>query len=163
MPKILYPGTFDPMTYGHLDLIRRASKTLGTVIVAIAENKQKKPIFTVEERIYLAQQAIGKDFAVEVCAFDELLVTFARKKQASIILRGLRAVSDFDFEFQLTWMNRRLEPELETVFLMPSEEYAYISSTMVKEIARLGGDVTQFVPPIVKEALQKIFSAENFC
>jgi pantetheine-phosphate adenylyltransferase len=150
---VIYPGTFDPITYGHVDLITRAANNATKVVVAISKNSRKAPTFLLEERIALAKVILKDLTNVEVCGFDILLTEFAKQKNANSILRGLRAVSDFEFEFQLTWMNRRLAPDIETFFLMPSEEYAYISSTLVKEIASLGGDVSQFVPPEVASAL----------
>jgi pantetheine-phosphate adenylyltransferase len=155
---VIYPGTFDPITHGHMDLITRAAARFGKVIVAIAKSSKKQPFFTLEKRVELAKSVLKDMPHVEVLGFDTLLTKFADEQKANIILRGLRAVSDFDFEFQLTWMNRRLAPHIETVMLVPSEKYAYISSTLVKEIARLEGDVTQFVSPVVVEALRKEYS-----
>jgi len=152
---VVYPGTFDPITHGHVDLITRAANQFGKVIVAIAKSDKKQPLFSLEKRIELARAVLADQPQVEVAGFDCLLTKFADDNKANIILRGLRAVSDFDFEFQLTWMNRRLAPHIETVMLMPSEEYAYISSTLVKEIARLDGDVSQFVSPLVGKALHE--------
>jgi pantetheine-phosphate adenylyltransferase len=155
---VIYPGTFDPITHGHVDLITRASACFGKVIVAIAKSSKKQPLFSLEKRIELAKAVLTDIPNVEVIGFDILLTKFAVEQKANIILRGLRAVSDFDFEFQLTWMNRRLDPNIETVMLVPSEKYAYISSTLVKEIARLDGDISQFVSPIVEEALRLEYS-----
>jgi pantetheine-phosphate adenylyltransferase len=155
---VIYPGTFDPITHGHIDLIKRASDRLGKVIVAVAENSRKQPLFGMEKRVELARTVLADLPNVEVVGFNTLLTKFADEQKANIILRGLRAVSDFDFEFQLTWMNRRLAPHIETVMLVPSEKYAYISSTLVKEIARLGGDVSQFVSPLVEEALREAYT-----
>lgn len=149
----VYPGTFDPITYGHLDLIERAARMFDQVIVAIAVNTNKKPLFTLEERVELANQALNKHKNVEVAGFDNLLTKFMQARGANIILRGLRAVSDFDYEFQLAGMNRQLAPNIESLFLMPGEKYSYVSASFVREIASLGGDVKQFVPENVEKAL----------
>lgn len=151
--KVVYPGTFDPITYGHMDLISRASRIFDHVIVAIATNVNKRPFFTIDERIDLAKQVLVKYENVEVLGFKTLLMDFMREHQANIILRGLRAVSDFDYEFQLAGMNRRLDPSVESMFLMPAENYTYISSSFVREIAQLNGDVNKFVPELVAKAL----------
>jgi pantetheine-phosphate adenylyltransferase len=154
----IYPGTFDPVTNGHLDLIARAAKLYDQVIVAVAENNNKSPLFSIEERVALAR-AVTSDFAnVNVIGFDNLLVDCAKEQGAHVILRGLRAVSDFEYEFQLAGMNRRLSPDLETVFLTPAEQYEFISSSMIREIARLKGNVSSFVPDIVLNGLIKKFS-----
>jgi pantetheine-phosphate adenylyltransferase len=151
----VYPGTFDPITFGHIDLIERAARMFDRVIVAIAVNENKKPVFSLDERVELASQVLKPHSNVEVTGFSTLLTNFAKEHGANIILRGLRAVSDFDYEFQLAGMNRRLAPQIESLFLMPAEKYTYISSSFVREIASLGGDVTQFVPEIVVTALTK--------
>jgi pantetheine-phosphate adenylyltransferase len=150
---IVYPGTFDPITQGHVDIIERATKLFDQVIVAVAENKQKKPCFSLEERISLAQESLKKVNNVIVKGFNNLLIHFMHECNSTIILRGLRAVSDFEFEFQLAGMNRHLDTSIETIFLTPSEQYAYISSTLVKEVSQLGGDVSKFVHPSVAKAL----------
>jgi len=150
----IYPGTFDPITNGHTDLIQRASKLFDKVIVAVAAHSSKNPAFSLDERIQLAKTVLAGIEGVEVCGFDILLVNFAQQKNAQVILRGLRAVSDFEYEFQLTGMNRKLAPELETMFLMPAEQYTYISSSLVKEVARLNGDVSGFVHEDVHNALK---------
>lgn len=157
MRRIVYPGTFDPITNGHVDLIGRASRLFDQVIVAIAEDTSKTPVFAAAERARLARQVLGGLESVEVCCFSGLLVDFARQRQVDLVMRGLRALSDFEFEFQLAGMNRRMAPELETLFLMPAEQYAYISSSLVREIARLGGEVSAFVPPEVQAALRARF------
>ncbi len=149
----IYPGTFDPITNGHIDLVARASKLFDRVIVAIAINPSKKPAFTLEERVALAKQTLAGIDNVEVCGFEGLLVDVAQQKGAKVILRGLRAVSDFEYEFQLAGMNRKMQPDVETMFLTPAEQYTYISSSLVREIATLGGDVSEFVAPCVKDAL----------
>ncbi|MCC6207722.1 MAG: pantetheine-phosphate adenylyltransferase [Gammaproteobacteria bacterium] len=151
----IYPGTFDPITHGHTDLVERAARVFERVIVAVAANPVKAPTFSLAERIRLAEAVLGGIQGVEVCGFDRLLVEFAREHQASIILRGLRVVSDFEYEFQLAGMNRKLDPGIETLYLMPAEQYAYISSSLVKEIASLGGDISAFVHEGVMAALYK--------
>ncbi len=150
----IYPGTFDPITNGHTDLVQRARPLFDKIIVAVAANSGKTPAFSLEERIGLANEVLGHMDNVEVCGFDSLLVEFAQQQNAQVILRGLRAVSDFEYEFQLTGMNRKLAPQIETMFLMPAEQYAYISSSLVKEVARLGGDVAEFVHESVYKALK---------
>lgn len=149
----VYPGTFDPITNGHSDLVKRASKLFDRVILAIAANPSKTPAFSLDERVAMAQEILADLNNVEVVGFDSLLVKFVRDQSAQVILRGLRAVSDFEYEFQLAGMNRKLDPEVETVFLTPSENYAYISSSLVREIAGLGGDVSEFVHTKVMAAL----------
>ena len=153
----IYPGTFDPITNGHADLVQRARPLFDKIIVAVAASSGKTPAFTLEERIALAKTALSGMDNVEVCGFDILLVKFAQQCNASVILRGLRAVSDFEYEFQLTGMNRKLAPGIETLFLMPAEQYGYISSSLVKEVARLGGNVAEFVHPQVHESLKDKF------
>lgn len=152
---VVYPGTFDPITNGHIDIIERAASLFDSVIVAIAHNSKKSPVFSVEKRLTLAKQSLEHLENVSVEAFDCLLVHFAQQKNASIIIRGLRAVSDFDYEFQLAGMNRNIAPDIETLFLTPSEQYTYISSSLVREIASLKADVSHFVPSHVAEALKK--------
>jgi pantetheine-phosphate adenylyltransferase len=149
----IYPGTFDPITNGHLDLIARAAKLYHKVIVAVAVNRNKTPLFTLEERVALAKAVTPEFSNVDVIGFDNLLVDCAREQGANVILRGLRAVSDFEYEFQLAGMNRRLAPQLETMFLTPAEQYEFISSSMIREIAELNGDVSDFVPAIVQQRL----------
>ncbi len=154
----IYPGSFDPTTNGHADLIERASKLFDQVIVAVGVNLAKTPLLTVEERVGLLEEIVRPLGNVEVTQFDTLLVDYAKEKEANVILRGLRAVSDFEFEFQLAGMNRRLSPDLETVFLTPLEQHAFISSTMIREIVRLGGDVSGFVPAVVHKHLKAKYS-----
>ncbi|MDD5271469.1 MAG: pantetheine-phosphate adenylyltransferase [Methylovulum sp.] len=156
----IYPGTFDPITNGHLDLIARASRLYQKVIVAVAVNRNKAPLFTLDERVALAKAVTPEFTNVEVIGFDNLLVDCARAQGANVILRGLRAVSDFEYEFQLAGMNRRLAPQLETMFLTPAEQYEFISSSMIREIAQLNGDVSSFVPELVRQTLIKKFSKE---
>jgi pantetheine-phosphate adenylyltransferase len=153
----VYPGTFDPVTNGHSDLILRASRLFDQVIVAVAMDTGKQPLFSIDERVDLVKAAIGSQCNVEVIPFEGLLVDFTRRLGVSVIMRGLRAVSDFEYEFQLAGMNRRMAPDIETLFLTPAETYSYISSSLVREIARLGGDVSTFVAPVVKAALQERF------
>jgi len=150
----LYPGTFDPITNGHIDLVQRAAKLFDKVIVAIASNSKKSPRFSLEKRIELAEQVLKGCPNVSVKGFDFLLIDFAKQENASILIRGLRAVSDFEYEFQLASMNRNLAPDIESVFLMPADEYSFISSSLVKEVAALGGDVSKFVHPLVNDALK---------
>lgn len=158
MRRAIYPGSFDPVTNGHLDVAERAHKLFDEVIVAVAQNDEKQALFSLEERLKLLRETVGKIDNVRVAQFDGLLVKFARTQKAHAVIRGLRAVSDFEFEFQMALMNRKLENELETIFLMPKEEYTYLSSRLVKEIARLGGDVGKFVPGVVAKALAQKFS-----
>ena len=155
MRRAIYPGSFDPVTNGHLDVIDRARKLFDEVIVAVAHNDQKKPLFTLDERLALLRETIGTLPNVQIAPLDGLLVEFAVSQNATAVVRGLRAVSDFEFEFQMALMNRNLEPRVETIFLMPKEEYTYLSSRIVKEIARLGGDVAKFVPPLVAGKLRE--------
>lgn len=150
----LYPGTFDPITNGHSDLVRRATHVFDRVIVAIAANPAKKPLFGLDERVGLARAVLADQPQVEVVGFDTLLIECVRAHKAQVILRGLRAVSDFEYEFQLAGMNRRLDPEIETVFMTPSEREMFVSASLVKEIASLRGDVSPFVHPRVMEALR---------
>ncbi|KOR30591.1 phosphopantetheine adenylyltransferase [Achromatium sp. WMS2] len=157
MITVIYPGTFDPITNGHTDIIYRATLLFPKVVVAVASNPGKAPAFTLERRVELAQAVLEHLAPVEVVPFSELLIKFARSIHATVILRGLRAVSDFDYEFQLAGMNRRLAPELETVFLSPAEQYTFLSSRLVREVSALGGDVSDFVHPLVKAALNERF------
>ncbi|MEY3182238.1 MAG: hypothetical protein RLZ35_223 [Pseudomonadota bacterium] len=153
---VIFPGTFDPITLGHQELIERSASLFTKIIVAVAENARKSPTFTLTQRVSMAKQVLSHLPNVTVEGFDTLLVDFARAKQAKAIVRGLRAVSDFEYEFQLANMNRHLRPEIETLFLTPAEEYSFISSSLVKEVAFLGGDVSAFVhPSIVKEMTAK--------
>ncbi len=156
----IYPGTFDPITNGHIDLITRAARIFERVVVAVAESKGKAPLFDLGERVMLAKEALNGIKGVEVVGFNNLLVECAREHDAGVILRGLRAVSDFEFEFQLAGMNRSLDKELETMFLTPAEQYAFISSSVIREIARLGGDISSFVTAGVNNALAEKYSSE---
>lgn len=158
MNTVLYPGTFDPITKGHMDLVGRAAKIFDRVVIAVAASPKKNPAFSLEQRVAMARE-VRKEFPnVEVVGFSTLLAHFTREVGANVLLRGLRAVSDFEYEFQLANMNRQLAPEVESLFLTPSEKYSYISSTLVREIAALGGDVTKFVHPVVHKALLERYS-----
>lgn len=154
----IYPGTFDPITHGHADIVRRASRLFGRIVVAVAESPKKEPSFSLEQRVLLAREALEDLPNVEVLGFDTLLASFAKAQGARVILRGLRAVSDFEHEFQLAAMNRQLAPQVETMFLTPAEEYSFVSSSLVREIARLGGDVSNFVSPAVVQALAERYA-----
>ena len=151
----IYPGTFDPITNGHLDIVKRASLLFDKIIVAVSNNPHKTPLFSLRERRKLVQETVVELENVDVDVFDGLLVEYAKKRGASALIRGLRAVSDFEFEFQMALMNRKLMPKLETVYLMPSEEYTYINSAIVKEVARLGGRIDCFLPAVVAKALKE--------
>jgi len=153
--KAIYPGTFDPITNGHIDIVTRAASMFDKVLLAIAASPSKKPMFTLDERIALAEQATAHLVNVEVIGFSDLMANFARAQQANILIRGLRAVADFEYEMQLAHMNRYLMPTLESVFLMPCKEWSFISSSLVKEVARHQGDVSHFLPANVHQALLK--------
>ena len=161
-PRIaVYPGTFDPLTNGHIDLVQRAAPLFGRLVVSIAENPVKGPSFSLDERIALAREALHGTPRVEVVGYRTLLADFVREVGAGVILRGLRAVSDFEYEFQLASMNRHLIPEAETLFLTPAEQWGFISSSLVREVARFGGDVSGFVHPAVMAALKRKFAAPS--
>jgi len=151
----IYPGTFDPVTNGHLDIIERASKLFDKVIITIAVNSSKKPLFTKDERMDMIKSVTKKFKNVSIDVFDGLLVSYAKKKKASVIIRGLRAISDFDYEFQIALTNRKLEPEVNTIFLMPSEKYSFLNSSLVRELASFKADVRQFVPDYVFKKLKE--------
>lgn len=153
MPTVVYPGSFDPITNGHVDLAQRASRLFRRVVIGVAVNVSKQPLFDTEQRMALARAVLSHLPNVEVTAIEGLLVHFVRASGAKVVLRGLRAVSDFEYEFQLANMNRHLDPDIETVFLTPDEQNSFISSSLVKEVARFGGDVSVFVPPLVAQAL----------
>ncbi len=155
---VVYPGTFDPITNGHSDLVYRGAQMFDRIILAIAHNPEKSPLFSMEERIELANKVLGETGNIEVIGFSGLLIDFARKCNATVILRGLRAVSDFEYEFQLALMNRKLDSNIETVFLTPSENHTFVSASLIKEIARYGGDISKFVHPSVYDALVDKFS-----
>jgi len=157
MNRVIYPGTFDPITKGHGDLVERAAKLFDQVVIAVAASPKKNPLFPLEQRVELAREVTRHLPNVEVVGFSSLLAQFARDQKANALLRGLRAVSDFEYEFQLANMNRQLAPEVESLFLTPSEKHSYISSTLVREIASLGGNVEQFVHPMVAAALRERF------
>ena len=159
MIKVVYPGTFDPLTRGHEDLVRRAAGVFDRVVVAVADSKSKQPFFSAAERIAMTREVLSPFPNVEVTGFSSLLMEFVRAQGAKIVLRGLRAVSDFEYEFQMAGMNRRLYPDVETLFLTPSEQYTFISATIVREIAKFGGDVSSFVHPSVLARLKAKFNA----
>jgi pantetheine-phosphate adenylyltransferase len=154
MIKAVYPGTFDPLTRGHEDLVRRASRLFDSLVVGVADSRAKRTYFTLAERVAMAREVLGDESRVEVVGFDGLLIDFVRKQGARVVLRGLRAVSDFEYEFQLAGMNRSLHPDMETIFLTPSEQHMFVSATLVREIAQLGGDVSKFVDPRVEARLK---------
>ena len=155
MTRAIYPGTFDPLTRGHEDLVRRASKLFESLVVAVADSRGKNPIFSPEERIAIAHEALGHYPNVEIVGFSGLLVKFVQQQKADVVIRGLRAVSDFEYEFQMAGMNRHLMPEVEAVFMTPTDQYQFISGTLVREIALMGGDVSKFVAPSVQNWLRK--------
>ena len=157
MSVVLYPGTFDPVTEGHLDIMKRGLRLFDRLMVAVAQSRDKEPLFTLEERVEMLREVAPPLGDVEVHSFKGLVVDFARQQKVTAILRGLRAVSDFEFEFQMALMNRRLDEDVETVFLMPSARFTYLNATIVREIARMGGDVSALVPPAVNKRLQKRF------
>ncbi len=161
MRTAIYPGSFDPLTNGHLDVIQRATKLFDRVVVAVASNEEKHPLFTKSERMKLVRKAITHLSQVEADCFDGLLINYVARRKAQAVVRGLRAVSDFEFEFQLALMNRKLDERIETIFMMPKDTYTFLSSRLVKEIARLGGDVREFVPAHVKQALTHKLAARK--
>jgi len=161
MRKVIYPGSFDPVTFGHIDIIKRARDLFDAVVVTVAVNPTKSPLFTVEERVHFIKESI-KDFTnIQVDSFDGLVVDHAKSVGASGIIRGLRAISDFEFEFQMALMNRKLANDIATIFLMPHEKYTYLNSSIVRNLASLKGDISDFVPPIVQDALKKKFEGNN--
>jgi pantetheine-phosphate adenylyltransferase len=157
MKTVIYPGTFDPITNGHVDLVERAAAIFDRVILAIAHSEKKRPLFNLEERVDLSRRALAHVGNLEICGYSNLLVQFAQARNARFVLRGVRAIADFEYELQLANMNRAMYPDLETVFLTPNENFAFISSTLVREIAAMGGDADQFVPPVVAQALLERF------
>jgi pantetheine-phosphate adenylyltransferase len=157
----IYPGTFDPISLGHTDLVHRAARLFDHVIVGIAHSYQKKTLFSLEERVSLAKDVLADIPNLQVLSFDGLLINFAQQQNASVLLRGMRAVSDFEFEFQLASMNRSLAPNIESIFLTPTEKYSFLSSTLIREVSRLGGDISKFVHPHVEAALKEKFQQEN--
>jgi len=161
MIKAIYPGTFDPLTRGHEDLVRRASTLFDSLILAVADSKAKRTFFTLQERVEMAREVLGGVKNVQIVGFSGLLIEFVRQHGARVVLRGLRAVSDFEYEFQLAGMNRSLYPDFETIFLTPSEQHMFISATLVREIAALGGDVSKFVDPRVEARLKRKVSSET--
>jgi len=161
MKTAVYPGTFNPITNGHIDLVERASRLFDNVIVAIGVNKQKTTSLSTDKRVALARKVLAHVDNVEVVAFETLLIEFVRQRGASVILRGLRTVADFEYEFQLVGMNRALDPGIETIFMAPDEHLSYISSTLVREIASYGGDISRFVHPLVAEAMREHLAAQQ--
>jgi pantetheine-phosphate adenylyltransferase len=158
----IYPGSFDPITYGHLDIIQRSSKLFDRLIVAVLSNPQKKPLFTVDDRIEMIRQSVNNVPNIEIDSFSGLLIDFARLKQARVIIKGLRAVSDFEYELQMALMNKKLDERIETIFIMTSSKYSYLSSSIVKEVSSFGGCVASLVPPFVEERLkQKLVSKKS--
>jgi pantetheine-phosphate adenylyltransferase len=157
MKRVVYPGSFDPITNGHLDIIRRARQLFDLVIIGVAEREEKRPLFSLKERVDLVKEVVKDWDNVEVYPFSSLLVDFVREKKAIAIIRGIRAVADFDYEFQMALTNRKIAPEIETIFLLPSQEFIFLSASLVKEIAKMGGCVKNFVPQAVAEALRKKF------
>ncbi len=161
MRHCIYPGTFDPITYGHLDVLSRAARLFDRVTVAIADNPGKEPLFSQEERLDMVRPNITSLKHVELATFSGLLVDFARARKADAIIRGLRALSDFEFEFNMALMNRHLQPEIETIFVMPNEQFSYTSSSLVKQVAQYGGNVAHFVPPNVAAELKRAYAARR--
>jgi pantetheine-phosphate adenylyltransferase len=159
MKRAIYPGTFDPFTNGHLDIVQRAVDLFDEVIVAIARNSSKEPLFSTEERIEMIRESIAPFTTVSVESFEGLLVKYAMRKNARVVIRGLRMISDFEFEFQMALMNRKIAEEISTIFLMPDEKYTYLSSSIVREIARLGGDCSPFVPPHIEKQLKDKYTS----
>jgi len=153
--RAIYPGSFDPITYGHIDLIKRAQEIFSEVIVAVAHNPHKKPLFSVQKRVAMLKKATKDLKGVIVDDFDGLVIDYARKKKVSVLIRGLRMISDFEYEFQMALTNRRLAPDIETIFLMPQESFSYLSSKLLKEAASLGADLSSFVPDFIEESLKK--------
>ena len=157
----IYPGSFDPLTYGHLDLIKRASRIFSQVIVAVSHNSHKKPLFTIEERLAMLKEATRGMKHIKVEAFDGLVIDYARRQKIPVLIRGLRMISDFEYELQMALTNRRLDEKIETVFLMPSEGYSFLSSTLLKEAAFLGANISSFVPGFVEKRLKERLKDEN--
>lgn len=157
--RVIYPGTFDPITNGHVDIVNRASKMFDEVVIAIAIGHHKKPLFSLDERIELVKQSTKHLNNIEIVGFDGLLIDLFKQQNATAVVRGLRAISDFEYEFQLANMNRQLSAEYEVIFFTPAEQYSFISSTLVREIARLQGDVSKFVPPVVEQAFIEKFKS----
>ena len=156
----IFPGSFDPLTNGHVDIILRSAHLFERITVAVLVNAEKNPLFSADERVAIIQEVFREYPNIDVDTFDGLLVEYARRRRASALIRGLRAVSDFEYEFQLAWMNRRLSAEFETIFLTPAEQYAFISSSMIREIAKLGGNVSDFVPEAINRALVEKFTGQ---
>jgi pantetheine-phosphate adenylyltransferase len=162
LKKVIFPGTFDPITYGHVDLIERASRLFDHVVIAIAASVSKTPLFSMEERIAIVQQTFAAHNNISVASFSGLLVDFMHDHNLHYVLRGIRTIADMEYEFQLASMNKAMKPDLEAVFLKPDEKYTHISSTIVREIARMGGDISLFVPPAVVHAFKRTHGAQNY-
>jgi len=160
-PIAIYPGTFDPITFGHMDVVERAAQLFPHVIILVAHNTSKQPLFTGDERIAMVREIFRGRKGIEVEGFDGLLVDYARKRKASVLIRGLRAVSDFEYEFQMALTNRKLSSSLETIFLVPREQYTYLNSSIVRELARLGGDISDFVPATVRRRLKTRYAKQR--
>ncbi len=157
--KAIYPGTFDPLTFGHLDLVKRGLKVFDELIVAVAVSMDKQPLFSLEERLEMLKEATKDLNGITVESFEGLIIEYAKKKDVTVVIRGLRMISDFEYEFQMALTNRKIEEKIETVFMMPNESYSYLSSKLIKEIARLGGDLSAFVPGFVEKELKKKYRA----
>ena len=153
--RVVYPGTFDPITYGHIDIIKRAAKISDEIIVAVADNAAKNPLLSIQERVSLLNKAVAKMKNVKVESFSELMVDYVKRKEVHVVVRGLRMISDFEYEFQMALTNRKLNPNIEVIFLMPNQSYSFLSSKLIKEIAVLGADLSEFVPPFVERKLKE--------
>jgi pantetheine-phosphate adenylyltransferase len=161
MKRVIYPGTFDPVTYGHIDIVQRASELFDSIVVTVAVNPSKSPLFTVDERLYLLRESLKQFNNITIDSFEGLTVDHAHNVGAVGIIRGLRAISDFEFEFQMALMNRKLATDIHTIFLMPNEKYTYLNSSIIRNLAELHSDISDFVPPVVREALRNKFGREK--
>jgi pantetheine-phosphate adenylyltransferase len=161
MKRVIYPGTFDPVTYGHIDIVQRASELFDSIVVTVAVNPSKTPLFTIDERLYLLRESLKQFKNITIDSFEGLTVDHAHNVGAVGIIRGLRAISDFEFEFQMALMNRKLATDIHTIFLMPNEKYTYLNSSIIRNLAELHSDISDFVPPVVREALRNKFGKEK--